>query len=98
MTRRTLALAALLPIGLSACMTMAPPSASIGPCAVSEEARIRYAGVKFRERMRTEIEQATNARTSRVLRPDDAATMDFRPDRLSILLDDMNQISGLKCG
>jgi hypothetical protein len=33
-----------------------------------------------------------------VLRPGDAATMDFRPDRLNILLDDLNEISGLRCG
>ena len=95
---RTLALAALQPIGLGACMTMAPPPPPAGPCQISEEARIRYAGVKFRERMHDELEHATNARISRILRPGDAATMDFRPDRLNVLLDDMNQISGLKCG
>jgi hypothetical protein len=98
MTTRVLTLAALLPIGLSSCMTMAPPPPPAGPCVVTEEARIRYAGVKFRERMRDAIEYETHSRISRVLRPGDTATMDFRPDRLNILLDDMNEISGLKCG
>ena len=69
-------------------MTMAPPPPPAGPCVVTEEARIRYAGVKFRERMRDAIEYETHSRISRVLRPGDAATMDFRPDRLNILLDD----------
>ncbi|WP_243848223.1 I78 family peptidase inhibitor [Sphingomonas insulae] len=80
------------------CTTMEPPAAPRGPCVVDGRVKMRFAGVKFRARMRPEIEQATNAAMSRVLRPGDAATMDFRADRLNILLDDGGLIDGLRCG
>lgn len=88
----------MLPVLAGACTTMAEPPAPRGPCVVDERLRVRYAGVKFKARMRAEIERTANAATSRVLHPDDAATMDFRPDRLNILLDDGGQIDGLRCG
>jgi len=59
---------------------------------------MRFAGVKFRERLRGEIQRATHSSVSRVLRPGDAATMDFRAERLSIMVDDFGQIDGLRCG
>ncbi len=93
---RTMAL--VLPVLVAGCATMQPPPPPRGPCVVDETVRMRFAGMKFRERMRPEIERATNSATSRVLRSDDAATMDFRPDRLNILLDDGRQIDGLRCG
>jgi len=34
----------------------------------------------------------------RVLRPGDMATMDHRPDRLNIHLDDQDVIEALRCG
>ncbi len=45
MTTRLWPLAALLPIGLCGCMTMAPPPPPAGQCVVAEEARIRYANL-----------------------------------------------------
>lgn len=91
-------MALMVPVLLAGCATMERPVAARGPCVVDERVRMRFAGVKFRERMRGEIEQATQSAMSRVLRPGDAATMDFRPDRLNILLDDGGQIDGLRCG
>lgn len=91
-------MALMVPVLLAGCATMERPVAARGPCLVDERVKMRFAGVKFRERMRAEIEQAANAATSRVLRPDDAATMDLRADRLNILLDDGGQIDGLRCG
>lgn len=98
MTTRTLTLAALLPIGLGGCMTMAPPPQPTGPCRISEDVRMRYIGVKFHERMRDEIKAMTDSRIARIMRPGVPATMDFREDRLNILLDDTKQIVGLRCG
>ena len=90
----------LLSLGLLAgCATMMPPRMEpTGPCMVDEALRMRFAGVKFRMAMRDEIQHRANARVARVLRPDDAATMDVREDRLNITLDDGGQISGLRCG
>jgi hypothetical protein len=91
-------MAVVLPVLVAGCATMERPVAARGPCVIDERVKMRFAGVKFRERMRPEIERATHAAMSRVLRPDDAATMDFRPERLNILLDDGGQIDGLRCG
>lgn len=47
------------------------------------------------------VEQAvkdSGAAISRVLKPGDAATMDFRPDRLDIATDDKGTIQSLRCG
>ncbi len=93
---RTMAL--VLPVLVAGCAAMEAPAAPRGPCVVDEKAKLRFAGVKFRERMRPEIERATNSAISRVLRPGDAATKDFRVDRLNIMLDDGGQIDGLNCG
>jgi hypothetical protein len=84
---------------LTGCATMAPPPfESVGPCRVDEAVRMRFAGVKFRMDMRDELQRWTNSRVARVLRPGDAATMDFREDRLNIGVDDGGQIAGLRCG
>ena len=91
-------MAVVLPVLVAGCATMERPVAAHGPCAMDERVKMRFAGVKFRERMRPEIEHAANAAMSRVLRPDDAATMDVRAERLNILLDDGGQIDGLRCG
>ena len=85
-------------LGLAACAPIAPLPEPSGPCAVTEPMRARYIGAKFRTAMREEVQRAANARTLRVLRPGDAATMDFRPDRLDVLLDDGGQVDGLRCG
>ena len=77
---------------------MEPPVAARGPCLVDERAKMRFAGVKFRERMRPEIEHATNAARSRILRPGDITTKEFFAERLNIMLDDGGEIEGLRCG
>lgn len=89
---------AVLPLAIAGCTTMAEPPAVAGPCRVTKAMQIRYVAMRFRERMRPAIGRDAQARTSRVLRPGDAATMDFRPDRLNILLDDGGQIDGFRCG
>jgi len=88
----------LLPILAAGCATMPAPEPERGACVVDEAAKMRFAGVKFRERLRGEIQRATHSSVSRVLRPGDAATMDFRAERLSIMVDDFGQIDGLRCG
>lgn len=47
------------------------------------------------------VEQAridAGAKTTRVLRPDQPATLDFRGDRLNIRLDDDGVVQSLDCG
>ena len=42
--------------------------------------------------------QRAGAKAMRWLRPDTAMTMDYRTDRLNILLDDANIVTGFRCG
>ena len=42
--------------------------------------------------------ELTGARALRWIRPGDVVTMDYRTDRLNIVLDASGRVSGLKCG
>jgi hypothetical protein len=42
--------------------------------------------------------RASGAKTVRVVRPGEAVTMDFRPDRLTVTVDEHQAISRLTCG
>lgn len=90
---------ALIPLVLlAACATPAMPPEPTGPCRVGGTAERRFVGTEFRMEMRGEMQALTNSRTARVLRPGDAATMDFREDRLNIQVDENGRVSGLRCG
>ena len=84
-------------LAVSACASMAPLPQPTGPCAITDAVRMRYIGVRYRELMRTVMEMDANARVSRILRPDVPGSSDERNDRLDILLDDHDQIDGLRC-
>ncbi|TAK09484.1 MAG: hypothetical protein EPO38_09440, partial [Rhizorhabdus sp.] len=45
-----------------------------------------------------EARAAARARAVRVIRPNQAVTMDFRPDRLNIETDDGGIVLSLRCG
>lgn len=85
-------------LALAGCTTTAERPAPAGPCAVSEQLRMRFVGTEFRMSVREEMEALGHSRTSRVLRPNDVATTDYRPDRLNIEVDDAGRVSGLRCG
>ena len=55
-------------------------------------------GRDYSEALRAAIEEESGAAMLRVLRPGDAATMDHRPDRLNIRLDDDDRIQQITCG
>ena len=86
-------------LALGACaQTPALEPLASGPCRVDEGLRMRHVGTEFRLRMRDTIQYEANARTARVLRRDDAATMDIREDRLNIRLGEDGRIDALDCG
>lgn len=44
------------------------------------------------------IRRATHSRTVRVVHPGQPVTMDFRPDRLTVEVDNRNRIVSARCG
>lgn len=55
-------------------------------------------GQQATQRLGTEALRISNARTIRWIRPGDAVTMDYRLDRLNILLDGANAVASFNCG
>jgi len=96
--RSVLMLPVSVAVLLAGCTTMPPAPQPTGPCVVDEPTRMRFVGTKFDSEMRDEMQARTNSRILRVLRPDEAATMDLREDRLNVVLDDGGRIDGLRCG
>ncbi len=79
--------------------TVTPNGASNQPAATCDLDAIHYAiGDAFEEAMILRLKGDSGAQQARVLRPGDAATMDHRPDRLNIHLDDQDEIEELRCG
>ncbi|AJY49512.1 MULTISPECIES: I78 family peptidase inhibitor [Halomonadaceae] len=84
----------------------APPPPTVTPNGSNQEQAaacdleaIQYAiGEPFDEAMGSQLQSESSTRQARVLRPGEAATMDHRPDRLNIHLDDQDVIEELRCG
>ena len=87
-----LSTAALL---MSACATPAsPPSA--GAC--NADAIKAYVGQTATPAVVEAARKAAGAELVRALKPNDAATMDYRVERINILVDDNNKIVRATCG
>ncbi|HEX8415497.1 MAG TPA: I78 family peptidase inhibitor [Sphingomicrobium sp.] len=59
---------------------------------------MRFVGQRYVSVMRDDLAAETRSAVVRVLRLDDAATMDLREDRLNVLVGDDDQIEDLRCG
>lgn len=80
---------------MSACTTPAvPPSAN----ACNADAIQPYVGRIATPAVVEEARKAAGAELVRALKPDDAATMDYRVERINIMLDDANKIVSATCG
>jgi len=55
-------------------------------------------GQQATQRLGTEALRVSNSRTIRWIRPGDAVTMDYRLDRLNIMLDSSNVVTSFNCG
>lgn len=55
-------------------------------------------GQQATQRLGTEALRLSNSRTIRWIRPGDAVTMDYRLDRLNIMLDAANVVTEFRCG
>lgn len=73
-----------------------PPMQASGEC--QAEAIQDYVGEEYRAALEQILANQSGAQRVRVIRPDEVYTMDYRPDRLNIHLDEQGTISELRCG
>lgn len=97
----------LTAILISACGTTSTPTREEAPLPpkVSTEGSqcgARYVqdhlGSHYDEVLRESIREESGAGALRVLRPGEAYTLDYRPDRLNIRLDEEGNITTIGCG
>lgn len=85
----------------SACVTVVPPEgeASTPPTGTCNAAAAqRLVGQPADNDLGFEAQRLTGARSLRWIRPGDAVTMDYRPDRLNIELDERHLVARFRCG
>ncbi|HEX7871646.1 MAG TPA: I78 family peptidase inhibitor [Sphingobium sp.] len=84
---------------LAGCTTTAPPPATPGPSAACDAAPAQaQVGARASQELGAELLRLTGARTLRWLAPGMAATMDFRPDRLTVSYDGNLAVVRITCG
>ncbi|MEO6226428.1 MAG: I78 family peptidase inhibitor [Thermomonas sp.] len=94
MSIRLLGLSAIAML-MSACATPATPPAA-GAC--NANAIRPYVGQVATPAVVDAARNAAGAQLVRALKPNDAATMDYRVERINILVDDANKIVRATCG
>lgn len=67
-----------------------------GPCDAGDANAL--VGQAATSQLGSEALQLTGARTIRWIQPGAAVTMDYRPDRLNIKLDEANRVTEFSCG
>lgn len=82
---------------LAACATAPTPEPTPSMSCNTAPAR-EYLGQTATDAIVQNAQQAAGANSVRVLGPNDAATMDYRGDRLNIMVDGQRVITRLNCG
>jgi len=80
----------IIPI-LAACAPSVPTRDDFTPSCGAEEF-VKYIGGSA-----DVLQQIDLPRSSRILRPDQAISLDFSPDRLTIDVDELNRVSSVTC-
>ncbi len=82
---------------LAACATSSTGEGqSAGMC---DAAKVQSAvGKSYTAELGAQVRQASGARSLREIRPGQAVTMDYRPDRLNVEMDAGNVIIRISCG
>ncbi|KRA16968.1 MULTISPECIES: I78 family peptidase inhibitor [unclassified Lysobacter] len=95
-----LVLPTVLLLSMTACVSAPPPpGAAVPPSGQCNAEGARWAiGRGIDDDTTNRILRDTGSRDARVLKPGMGATMDYRPDRINIDLNDRGAITGLRCG
>lgn len=91
-------------LALAACATShdgtaaAPgaPSDTAGQCDASQAQSV--IGQQASEAVLAQARTAAGAGTVRALKPDDVVTMEYRDDRLNVMVDDAGIVTAVRCG
>ncbi|KQM65869.1 hypothetical protein ASE75_06485 [Sphingomonas sp. Leaf17] len=84
---------------MSACTTPPHPVATgPGPAGCTTDALADLIGKRAKTALGSAAMQRSGAKAMRWLRPDSAMTMDYRTDRLNILLNETDMVIGFRCG
>ncbi|GHA98542.1 I78 family peptidase inhibitor [Modicisalibacter luteus] len=75
-----------------------PPSMQAGNSKCDASAIQDYLGEDYRAALEQILANQSGAQRVRVIRPGEGHTMDYRPERLNIHLDEQGKISELSCG
>lgn len=74
----------------------ATPELGAGACNTTTLAAL--VGKPFTPALEADAKARAKVQNVRVIRPGMAVTMDFRPDRLNIDIDEKNVVTGFRCG
>jgi hypothetical protein len=92
---KALAAAAML-IGLCSCATAPAPESSVRSCDASKAQSL--VGQAASGQLAAEAQRLSGAEMVRWLQPGQIITMEFRADRLNLVLDAQNKIQSIRCG
>ncbi len=95
---------AVIAVALAGCTSnAAAPVAETMPPVVADDGCggsrvVDLVGKPMSEAVEADVRQRSGAKSVRVIRPGMAVTMDFRPDRLNVDVDEKNVVTGIRCG
>jgi hypothetical protein len=97
----SLSLASAAVLGFAAACTTAPvppPAPAPGELRCVAEAGAWAVGKPVSDDLVAQVISDTHSKTARVIRPGQAVTMDFRGDRVNVMLDMNDKVDRVTCG
>ena len=85
-------------LALAACATPPAPQPPAMAMQCTAEAGVWAVGKPVSDELVSKIQSDTHSRAVRVLRPGQPATMDFRGDRVNVMLDGQDRVERVTCG
>lgn len=95
---KSFSLASTAVVALAACATPAPVPPAPGTLQCVAEAGAWAVGKPVGDALVAKVTADTHSRTARVIRPGQAVTMDYRGDRVNVMLDAGDRVERVTCG